>query len=135
MRDHGGKVTEPAAKDGEKDGDGRKTTAKSVKMGEGNEGSSSGAFEPRKIISYKDICVGVNGGVSFEDEEKAFETDLGDTDVWESGEEAESDEEGDDDNREELNPMCPVIRLTREERKGGKYLNMASQEFKVSVFE
>ncbi|XP_057425674.1 uncharacterized protein LOC130719039 [Lotus japonicus] len=63
----------------------------------------------RRIVSYKDVCLGVNGGEESEDDDVPMEGFLSDS------EESDSERAGKD--AAQGNPLCPVIRISKEKRK------------------
>ncbi|XP_057451938.1 uncharacterized protein LOC130743727 [Lotus japonicus] len=69
----------------------------------------------RRVISYKDICVGINGSNRDEDEEDAYIDNSG-SDVDEDAEEVEEGDEDMEDNVQQ-DPLFPVIKITKRELK------------------
>lgn len=71
--------------------------------------------QPRKLISYKDICAGINGN-DYEEEDKDDYIDNSGTDVDDEVDDVEGDDEDMDDSVQQ-DPLCPVIKVTKQELK------------------
>ncbi|XP_057418503.1 uncharacterized protein LOC130712715 [Lotus japonicus] len=72
----------------------------------------TGGVPLRKPISYKDICSGINGKTSLQEEEEPL-------DYAGSGSDMEDEDEGEENEVDmeprEIDPLCPVIKITKQE--------------------
>lgn len=69
---------------------------------------------PRKLVSYKDICTGINGRLSALDEDEPLNFEGFD---MEDSDEEEDDAMEDERAEREVDPLCPVIKVTTKEVK------------------
>lgn len=69
--------------------------------------------QTRKLVSYKDICVGINGNnLGDEDDEEDY--------INNSGSDAEEEDDELEEGDEEMvpqDPLCPVIKVSKQELK------------------
>lgn len=89
-----------------------------VSMMDGNAGSKEVTATEmdmkRRTISYADVCLGVNGKIQRDESSEEDFFDLDDMDEEESEEDEEDTEKM---SKADEDPLCPVVRVSKEEIK------------------
>lgn len=76
--------------------------------------SAPSTHSGRRVVSYKDICAGINGVDNEDDEDDIIDHSGSDSDEEDEAEERENDDMGVE---EQQDPLCPVIKITKQELK------------------
>ncbi|KAJ1415939.1 Ribonuclease H-like superfamily [Sesbania bispinosa] len=80
--------------------------------------TATGMKLTRNLISYKDICMGTNGGVNSDSSTpEGSDNSSSDSEDDETSEEEDSEDSEDESYLASCDPLCPLVKITREEKK------------------